>query len=420
MLPIIFRGHTDAGFFVHALGHNEERKLFHMLPGNQRTPDGRYVCIVPVRDFWRMSRNLTQKKEVWHYSNGIDREIIDDTKSGRAVIVFDLTNEGPGYSPPIFDELYCWIEANTLPPGRVIWLAQNRAIAEIAKTITGGRSELLRFEYYDFFIKMIAKDFAPGARGSDRIYNNDPEEAISRLLNQELKDRLLLCLNATSRLNRILTVAALFHYDLIERSQVSFGGFQYVKDGATIESALSFISCNPHLMYLRADIERLITLNAMVVDSFGEKGNALVSKIDPRSYERTYFSLVTESDFSNGAIDRITEKTAKAFCMGHPLVIIGNPKSISFMTELGFQDWDSIIDRDYEDVTDPAERFAAAFREVLRQAKSLQLDPVAWLSRTREVGTWNIRHAFRGGMLSRYIARYDLPIVHKLSALIGI
>ena len=40
----------------------------------------------------------------------------------------------------------------------------------------------------------------------------------------------------------------------------------------------------------------------------------------------------------------------------------------------------------------------------------------AW---TREVGMWNIRHAFRGGMLSRYIALYDVPIVDRFRRLIG-
>ena len=247
MLPFIFRGHQDAGFFAHALGNNEGRQLLQVLPGNQRTSDARYACIVPVRDCWRMSSELAEQHNSWHYSKGLDREIIDDTKAGRALIVFDLSNEGPNYWAAIFDELYGWIEKNSLPPGRVVWLAQNRGIAERARTLSGGRSDLINFEYYDFFLKTIAWDFSPLANANGQIYGNDPETAIRRLLDPALKDSLLLCLNATPRLQRILTVAALLHHDLLDRSQVSFGGFQYGKTGITVEGAIGFVTSHPDL-----------------------------------------------------------------------------------------------------------------------------------------------------------------------------
>ena len=420
MLPIIFRGHQDPGCFAHALGHHEGRELLHVLSGNQRNSDARYACIVPVRDYWRMSSDLAAQQNNWHYSAGLEPEIIADTKAGRALIVFDLSNEGPDYWPPVFDELYQWIERNCLPPGRVVWLAQNRALEEHARTVSGGRSALVHFEYYDFFLKMIAWVFSPRASVNDQIYGNDPERAITQLLSPDSKHNLLLCLNATPRLQRILAVAALLNHNLLDKSLVSFAGFDYAKPGTTVESAIDFVTSHAELTYLSSDIRTLASLDTLVVDAFAEKGNDLIAKIDPRVYEHTYFSLVTESDFSDGAMDRITEKTAKAFCLGHPALVVGNPKSITHMTQLGFQDWDGVIDRSYEAVMDPAQRFAAVFSEVLRQVDCIQADPVTWLGRTREVGMWNIRHAFRGGMLSRYIALYDVPIVDRFRSLIGI
>jgi hypothetical protein len=419
MLPIIFRGHQDAGCFAHALGHHDGSELLDLLPGNQPTSDARYACLVPVRDYWRMSSELTAQQNAWHYSSGIDPEIIADTKAGRALIVFDLSNEGPDYWPAVFDELYQWIERNSLPPGRVTWLAQNRALAEHARTVSGGRSALIHFEYYDFFLKMIAWSFSPRGSIDAQIYGNDSETAIAQLLNPASKDSLLLCLNATPRLQRILAVAALLHHNLLHKSQVSFGGFQYAKPGTNEESAIDYAASHPELTYLSSDIRALASFSPLAVDGFAEKGNDLITKIDPRAYERTYFSLVTESDFSDGAIDRITEKTAKGFCMGHPTLVVGNPKSIAHMTKLGFQDWDGVIDRAHEAIPDPAQRFAATFREVLRQVECIQADPVAWLCRTREVSTWNIRHTFRGGMLARYTALYDVLIVDRFRRLIG-
>jgi hypothetical protein len=119
-------------------------------------------------------------------------------------------------------------------------------------------------------------------------------------------------------------------------------------------------------------------------------------------------------------VDRITEKTTKAFCMGHPALVMGNPGAIAQMTRLGFQDWDHVLDRTADAVADPAKRFAAIIAELLRQVAALRSDPASWLDRTREVSSWNIRHAFGGGLLARYIALHDVPIMRRLRALIGL
>ena len=107
-----------------------------------------------------MALAVARKRSEWHYTD-LEPGILSDVRAGRAVLVFDLSNEGPGYSPRIFEELLCWIEANGIPPGRCIWLAQNRTIADAALSEAGVRSTLITFEYYDyFFVKAMAKLFS--------------------------------------------------------------------------------------------------------------------------------------------------------------------------------------------------------------------------------------------------------------------
>jgi hypothetical protein len=155
------------------------------------------------------------------------------------------------------------------------------------------------------------------------------------------------------------------------------------------------------------------------VDSFEEKGNALVNKIDPTPYERSFISLVTETDFSDGLIDRVTEKIAKAYCMGHPTLVLGNPYSVNFMTTLGFQDWNDVLDRSAEAMLDPAHRFEMVMHEVLRQAARIRSNPEAWLGSVREVGAYNIRHAVSGKFLGDCIIHMDRPLVDQLAKLIA-
>ena len=60
MLATIYRGHEQAGFFAHALMAQPAEPLLTRLPGNARSDDARYACLVPVRDYHRMLRQDTK------------------------------------------------------------------------------------------------------------------------------------------------------------------------------------------------------------------------------------------------------------------------------------------------------------------------------------------------------------------------
>lgn len=284
-----------------------------------------------------------------------------------------------------------------------------------AREHVGERASLVRYEFFDFFVRAMAWLFAPVSH--QPVLGLDPDAAVARLVTNAVKDRLLLCLNATPRLHRVLAVAALHHHQLVEGSLVSFPGLQYVKEGASIDAVIHFVDRNPVLHYLRPWLEYVRTMADLRVDHFEEKGNALFAKIDVEPYVRSYFSLVTESDFSDGLIDRISEKVAKSFCMGHPTLVVGNPDTIKFATELGFQDWPG-LDRSIERINNPAERFEAVMRDVLRQTLKISTNPAGWREAMREVSAFNIRHAVSGGMLSAYAATYDKPLVERLQAMV--
>jgi hypothetical protein len=415
MLPIIFRGHDEAGFFAHAMGLGPETSPITVLPDNQRSREARYACLIVVKDYFRMHGYVKNTGE-WHYSR-IESEILGDVREGRAILVFDLCNEGPAYDAEIFSELYAWIEAHHLPAGRCVWLAQNRLMEEAARAQVGARSDLVRFEHYDYFIKIVAWIFSP--QSPETAVGADPEAYIERLFDARRKDKLLLCLNATPRLPRVLTVAALHHHQILPMSLVSFPGIQYVKSGVSLDDVMRFIDETPNLAYLRPSIEAVAQMPKLSADGFTELGNALVEKIDPAVYQRSFFSLVTESDFADERIERVTEKTAKAFCMGHPTLVVGNAHSIEFMKGFGFQDWEGVFDRRAESVASPGHRFELVVHDVLRQASRISEGPQAWLDSVREVGVHNFRYAVSGRFLTDLMKNADSTIIDRLSALVA-
>jgi hypothetical protein len=420
MLPIIFRGNNEPGFFVHAVGMRSGPNPLEVLPGNQRTDESRYACLIVVKDYHRM-RSKSANSSEWHYSQ-IEPDVIADVRAGRAILVFDLSNEGPAYDSDIFDELYTWIENHRLPPGRCIWLAQNRLMGTAAAAHAGGRARMIEFERYDYFVKLMAWNFSV-IDAQQRSSNGDRylgvDGYLGRLCNVARKDKLLLCLNATPRLARVLTIAALYQHQLLHRSLVSFPGMRYVKSGVSLDEVFGFIDAHPSLASLRPWVQTVARMAPQRVDEFQEQGNALVEKIDRSAYERTYFSLVTESDFSAQHIERVTEKTVKAFCLGHPALIVGNTHSVDIMRAYGFEDWSDLFDRHFDSVVEPAARFDSVLGEALRQTQRITEDPAAWLDASREVSTHNHRYAVSGAFLNRYIDTYDRRLIERMASLIA-
>jgi len=290
-------------------------------------------------------------------------------------------------------------------------------MAMAAAADLGARARLIEFEHYDYFIKLMAWQFS-GAGEPD--VGGDPSDGyLERLLDVTRKDRFLLCLNATPRLGRVLTIAALHYHQLLPRCLVSFPGMDYVKMGTSMADVLRFLDANPGLEQLRPWVHVVGRMPPLRVDEFQEQGNALVEKIDRRVYERTFFSLVTESDFAEPGIARVTEKTVKAFCLGHPALVLGNPHSIELMQGFGFEDWNGVFDRTAESTTSPVARFERVLAEALRQMQCINADPAAWLAAVRDASIRNHRYAASGDFFRFYAERFDRQLVARMATLIA-
>ncbi|MCW3474630.1 hypothetical protein [Limobrevibacterium gyesilva] len=417
-MQVVFRGHEQAGFFVHAMTLGRNFDLLRVAPGNKPPADEPYACVIAVRDYWRMHPGHCERQGVPHFSASVEPAILEDVRAGRALLLFDLTNEGPGLNVEIFDHLHAFLDRNGIDASRAVWLAQNRNMeAAYRAQYADKRSSLFTFEYYDFFVKVMAFNFSPKAPSP--VFGAAPDDYIAKVYDQAAKDRVLLCLNATPRPHRVLTIAGLLHHGLFDDSLVSFPGLAYAKDASSADAVMAYAAASPAYAHLRHSCVAAMALKDLRVDDFNEKGNQLFDKIDVKPYERTYFSIVTETEATNGNVSRITEKAAKAFCLGHPAFIVGNPRSSRFMTELGFQAYPGVIDADYEDVTDPGERFNLMFRRVRRQVRAVKELPAAWLNRVRGPGEANIRHAASGGFLQAYVDRYDRPVAERLARMLA-
>jgi hypothetical protein len=410
MLQAIFRNSDTPSAFLQAIWFDaEHRNLIGLAADNQPPASGTYVCFVAVMDYWRLKPDDCATNGVAHFSASVEQTVIQDVKAGRALLVLDLSNEGPAFQRSQFDAIHTFLDENAIPANRAIFLSQNRAIESYyMAAYRSTRASLMRFEYYDYYIKLMAHWFAsPSWR--EKTIGNNADYAVA-LNDPTGKHWIALCLNATPRLHRVWTVAGLHHYRILDRCLVSFSGLSYAK-GLPLNSDWVISATEAEeLHFLWQSCKDVIALGPLQVDNFVDTGNQLVDKIDIDTYLSTYFSIVTETDFTDGEVDRITEKAVKVFCLGHPAFVIGNPGAIQFVTDLGFQDFTPALPSDYDRIRAPPIRFTAVFAEILAQVVLIQADPAGWLARMSEVSRFNINYA-TGGLLRHYKQRHDKRVL---------
>ena len=91
--------------------------------------------------------------------------------------------------------------------------------------------------------------------------------------------------------------------------------------------------------------------------------------IEPRAYENTYFSLVTETVFEYPYSFR-TEKLWKPVAMGHPWIVASNAGFYRDMHNLGFQTFGHVIDESFDSIDnnqDRVERIAQVVQDLCSQ-----------------------------------------------------
>jgi len=186
---------------------------------------------------------------------------------------------------------------------------------------------------------------------------------------RNMKSHPILCLNGTPRIHRIRTVLELVNQGLISLDglenmpdsfipYVSLGSLNYSKETMSpskVRNAFR-VAGRPQIA---VNLDRLLQILPLRVDSFVEEGNALASKIDIEHYKQTMVSVVTETSTGNDCL-RITEKTAKPLSLGHPFVVIGPMHCVKMARMMGFSVFDEFIDHTYDTIADPHDRLSCA------------------------------------------------------------
>jgi hypothetical protein len=391
----------DAGHFVPAaLGWMGKRVTVTPLPG-----ESNHVLCLPVLDFVRLG---------FPEANGrldlLQAGDAENLRSGRAALLLDLSNEGPGLHAPTFEALHRNLGALGIPRDRVVLVSQNRMLRLDYERLYG---EGLRFWTFDFFPLQVALWL--DAEAGPRLFSEHPLDRTGYApLARTSGPARFLCQNAALRWHRVL-LYRWFQLNGLDRDGViSFhgigadnpkaGGIDVFHAPPEIEAAFG---------PLLADVGAWIPRQARRIDA-SIPGSDMVMTLDTRTYADCDLTIISETDFFELGVERVTEKSLKAAATGLPFVMVGAPRAVALLSELGFHTFGGLIDHGYDAVADPVERLPLVFRAIERSWSDCRQDRAAWHRRAREQAEANVAHA-RTGLVPQLDRVMVAPFIERLA-----
>ena len=370
-----------------------------------RPGGGPYFVLLPVLDFVRLGFADQEGRLAL-----LEPQDVVDLRAGRAALILDLSNEGPGFQAPVFDALHGNLERLGIPWTRTILVCQNRMLGHDYRRAYG---DGLCFWTFEFFPLQVALwlDRAAGPRLFPQIpVDRDGYAPFARADGGPR----FLCQNAALRWHRVLLYRwfqlngmdrdGLISFHGIGPDNPKAGGIDVFRAPPAIEAAFGS---------LLADVGRWIPRRAVRLDA-PPAGNDLVLTLDASAYAEADLTIVSETDFFEDGVERVTEKSLKAAAMGLPFVIVGAPRSIARLSELGFSTFEGQIDQHYDLIADPAERLRAVFRSIEAAWSLCRGDNAAWRRLAHEQALANVAHA-RGGLLRQFDRIMVAPFVDRMA-----
>lgn len=404
-LPGLVYGDNDQSFLTMGLAWSNKNPIDTELSRSE----GRYITILQVKDYVRLSLRLS----------GVDifepvpDFVTADIRTGKSILVLDLCNEGPAFDKEIFDHLHESLVRRKIPRHCVIFVNQNRLLGVDYSKIYGSGG--ITFVFFDYFVKLLLMRLA-GSSIFDSRYKTEVEEYEPGI---DSDPKLLLSMNATPRWHRILIFRWLTIHGLVDDSLVSFHGANLLNPKS---SEIDLSTIPPQIPRAFApyisNLEAWMPEKPIRFDAEERKGNDLADSLETWAYRKTYFSLVTESDFFERT-ERLTEKAIKAAGLGHPFIIVGAPRSLSALSELGFELFSDVIDPSYDRDHDPVSRLNDIFGLILKLRDDIRRDAGQWLSSTREQARFNHLHG-KGPVQKRFERLIEDPLIARMERFVEV
>ena len=390
---------------------------FHRVPHAKLTRHRKFAAFVPLLSTYLLIEGFNSPLSAapQHVFDLIPPHLIKAAAESRCVLVFDAGFEGDPLIQPAYENLHNWLDQHRIPPSNVLVINQNRVLeAHYRASMDRG----VQFAIYDAYIKKTLSIFASDEPTFQAAVGFDRKSVAFRPAADAMKT--FLCLNGAPRANRLVAVAALAKAGLLEDAEWSMLGDMAKKVTANFDEARTYRSqfgidwiSDDDIAQVLAKMPKLISIEEGKLDTINSS-NELALGINRNLFDSTFCSIVTETEFTVGGVQRVTEKLLKPLVMGHPAVVIGNPRSLQIVRQFGFETFGALIDESYDECLGIAERLQLIIRALEQMQAGRRSGDPSFEGRLEKICAHNIGLAASGAAIRNYETVVEHPLADKL------
>jgi hypothetical protein len=328
-----------------------------------------------------------------------------------------------GYHCIIHDLYKFLIEANNIPPEQVLLLTNSPDITtEINYVSSIFNLGQIKAEWMLEFEKSASVT-------AKQLTHTNMQYAVAKTLIDKEYPKKFLSFNGLHRPHRSLMVSLLASSDLLQYGHVSYNSYKFPNyenpsPKEIHDLMLIWSEHSPELTeILTNNKEKLIQLDTMYLDDAPKIDKVKMVHSVNRDcvpfYEETYFSVVTETlcmkihshDGLAGVGRLLSEKTFKAILHKHPFIIVGVPRTLRLLKDLGYKTFSPWINEDYDDEYDDCKRLLMINQEIKQLAELKPHDLTKFLNFARSI----VEHNFNTLLAKSHHPDYKwtTPLVNK-------
>lgn len=322
----------------------------------------------------------------------IPNDVLESIRNGNITLVLQNCHEG---YHSIVEGIYQDIVVKySINPKYILLISVSRDIDREVLTISEKYvQEKLQVEWFNIFEHNAKIEVQTSA---DTI----------KTLDHKVYHKKFLSFNGWWRPHRSLLMASLISNNLLDKGFVSYNTVEgFVIDSRdNFDFLLEFSKNNTEfLLMLVNNAKRIKEINQIFLDTQpGDSTNknlASVQSVPLHMYADTYFSVVTETNFSTETYEErqstfsgstgigrlLSEKTFKCIALKHPFILVTVPGTLRLLKELGYKTFGSVINESYDNEPDHVKRIMMITKEIDRLCNLSDSQLESFLSNCREI-----------------------------------
>ena len=217
------------------------------------------------------------------------------------------------------------------------------------KSNEGLQFEYLPFYFYDYRY-MITNVVIP---------NNEPHQEIPYVIGKKSKTFLMFNRRWGSQAQRVLMLAYLHKYNLLDQCNISFSKLEIDNGGTYSKHARHYFNkLEVENVITDEDLAQIEERLPLILDTPDHTLNLVFDEFasTKQLYEDSFIHIISETNFFTHIV-HLTEKSYKPIFYKQPFIMLGAKGSLQSMREQGFKTFSDIWDESYDNESNDSKRF---------------------------------------------------------------